>query len=119
MREFDDLGARKQVFGMIHLQPLPGTPFHRTRSSYEIRGIDAQHIKIIADVDSMHFSWLTGGKTTGQVAQTAATVGADAVAIGDPDEETTLRMITSVRENAPGVPIILAGYTNHRNAERL
>jgi hypothetical protein len=39
--------------------------------------------------------------------------------LGSPDESQTLEMIASVRKAVPGLPIILAGYTNHENAARL
>ena len=32
MRDFAILGKRKAVLGMIHLQPLPGTPFYKDGS---------------------------------------------------------------------------------------
>jgi hypothetical protein len=66
----------------------------------------------------MHFKWW-GGKPTVEVAKSARAVGADAVSLGDPDEETTLRMIHDVKQAVPGLPVILAGYTNHENAARL
>jgi uncharacterized protein len=80
--------------------------------------IGAKHVKMIAEIDSMHFKWF-GGKPVGEVAAQARYVGADAVSLGDPDEETTLRMIREVRKAVPGLPIILAGYTNHANAARM
>jgi uncharacterized protein len=80
--------------------------------------IGAKQIKMIAEIDSMHFKWF-GGKPVAEVAGQARYVGADAVSLGVPDEETTLRMIREVRQTAPGLPIILAGYTNHENAARM
>ena len=53
------------------------------------------------------------------MAQSAKHVGADAVSLGSPDESKTLETIASVRKAVPGLPIILAGYTNHENAARL
>jgi membrane complex biogenesis BtpA family protein len=83
------------------------------------RKIGAEGIGLIPDIDSMHFSWFGGGRTTGQVAKAARGAGADAVCLGHPDEETTLRMIASVRAEAPGLPVVLAGHTDHGNAARL
>jgi predicted TIM-barrel enzyme len=80
--------------------------------------LGAKHIKLIAEIDSMHFKW-SGGKPTPEVAQSARYVGAEAVSLGDPDEDTTLRMIRDVKKAVPGLPVILAGYTNHENAARL
>jgi predicted TIM-barrel enzyme len=36
MREFGTLGKRKAVLGMVHLAPLPGTPFYRDGSFAQI-----------------------------------------------------------------------------------
>ena len=36
MREFEALGTRKAVLGMVHLPPLPGTPFHQEGSFGQI-----------------------------------------------------------------------------------
>lgn len=85
----------------------------------EYRGlVDAWDIRVIADIDSMHFRWL-GDKPTAEVARHAVSVGADAVCLGHPDERATLDTIASVRAAAPDVPVILAGYTDHDNAARL
>ncbi len=67
----------------------------------------------------MHFKWFGDARPTAEVARAAKTVGADAVSLGDPDERRTLDMIASVRAAVPGLPIVLAGYTNHENAARL
>ena len=37
----------------------------------------------------------------------------------DPDEELTLRLIEEVKSAAPGLPIIVGGYTDHENVSRL
>jgi len=229
MGRFDSLGQRKVVLGMVHLQPLPGTPFHRsgtfseilrtavesarslqaggadgclvqtvdrvyttgedsdpartsalalivnaivaatdedfqvgvqvmanalkaslavakvaggtyiragavvgaTMSSYGLieahphevmtyrRSIDAADIKVIAEVDSMHYRWLGAGKSTAEVAGSARRVGADAVAVSHPEESVMLDMIASVKDAVPDLPVILAGNTTHENAARL
>jgi membrane complex biogenesis BtpA family protein len=80
--------------------------------------IGARHVKMIAEIDSMHFQWL-GGKPTAEVARAAKYVGADAVSLGSPDEEVTLQMIRDVKRAVPGMPVILCGYTNHANAARM
>ncbi|WP_424190480.1 BtpA/SgcQ family protein [Actinokineospora sp. G85] len=81
------------------------------------RSINATGVRVIADVDSMHFHW--EGRSTAEVARHAANSGADAVAIGHPDERRTLDAIAAVRDKAAHVPVILAGHTNHDNAARL
>lgn len=80
--------------------------------------INAKGVKLIAEVDSMHFKWY-GGKPVAEVARAAKHVGADAVSLGDPDEAVTLEMIRQVRKALPDLPIILCGYTNFENTARL
>jgi uncharacterized protein len=105
------VGATMSAHGMVTADPL-GVGEYRAK-------IDAAGIRIIADVDTMHFNWFGADKSTGAVARGAALVGADAVAVCAPEEERTLEMIRSVRAAAPEVPVIVAGYTNHGNAARL
>lgn len=105
------VGMTLTAHGMVEANPLDVA---------EYRGkINAWGIKVIAEVDSMHFKWFGEPKPVGDVARAAKQVGADAVSLGDPDERTTLGMIAAVRQAVPGLPVILAGYTNHENAARL
>jgi uncharacterized protein len=105
------VGMTLTANGMVEANPLDVM-------EYRVR-IGARDIRVIADIDSMHFKWFGGAKPTGEVARAAAAAGADGVSVGDPEETQTLEMIASVRKTAPGVPIILAGYTSHENAARL
>ena len=104
------VGATLTAHGIVEANPLDVMQYRAA--------IGASHVKMIAEVASMHFKWW-GGKPVAEVASSAHYVGAEAVSLGDPDEETTLRMIHDVRAVAPELPIILAGYTNHENAARL
>lgn len=105
------IGATMSPHGLVEAHP------HEVMD-YRVR-ISAQQIKIIAEVESMHYRWFGEPKPVAEVARAARNVRADAVSLGHPNEERTLSMIASVRESAPGLPIILAGYTNHGNAARL
>ncbi|MGE0824342.1 MAG: BtpA/SgcQ family protein [Candidatus Binatia bacterium] len=105
------VGMTFTAHGMIEANPLEVMEYRNK--------INAWDIKVIAEVDSMHFKWFGETKTTADVARSAKHVGADAVSLGDPDEAKTLEMLASVRKTVPGLPIILAGYTNHENAMRL
>lgn len=105
------VGATLTASGMVEARPLDVAEYRNK--------INARRVKIVAEVDSMHFRWFGGGKSTADVARAAKNVGADAVSLGHPDEDTTLDMIASVRKAVPGLPVILAGYTNHDNAARL
>jgi hypothetical protein len=80
--------------------------------------LGAQNIKIIAEIDSMHFRW-PGQMPTGSVAVLARYARADALGLGHPDEGETLAKIREVRDATPDLPIILSGYTTHENAARL
>jgi uncharacterized protein len=105
------VGATLTSSGMVEANPLEVMEYRNK--------INAHNIKIIAEVDSMHFTWFGETKPTAQVAHHAHYVGADAVSLGHADEATTLKMIASVRQRVPGLPVILAGHTNHDNAARL
>ncbi len=104
------VGATLTAHGLVEANPLDVLQYRSL--------IRATNVKLIAEIDSMHFKWW-GGKPVAEIALAAKGVGAEAVSLGDPDEETTLAMIHAVRKAAPGLPIILAGYTNHENAARL
>jgi predicted TIM-barrel enzyme len=104
------VGATLTPSGMVEANPHDVMQYRNT--------IGARHVRMIAEIDSMHFKWF-GGKPTAEVARAARYVGADAVSLGSPDEAEMLGMIRDVRAAVPGLPIILAGYTNHANAARL
>ncbi|MFJ8493733.1 BtpA/SgcQ family protein [Streptomyces sp. NPDC094038] len=83
------------------------------------RALDAFGIRLVADVDSMHFRWAGQDETTGGVARRALQVGADAVCVAHPDEKATLEKLADVRDRAPGARIMLGGFVTHDNAPRL
>jgi membrane complex biogenesis BtpA family protein len=104
------VGATLSAHGLVEANPLEVLTYRQQ--------INARHVKLIAEVDSMHFKWF-GGKPVAEVAQSARYVGADAVSLGDPNDDTTIEMIRQVRKAVPGMPIILCGYTKFENAVRL
>lgn len=105
------VGATLTPHGMVEGRPLEVMEYRAK--------INAGHIKIIAEVESMHFRWLGGDKPVAEVARAAVSSGANAVALADRDEARVLETIASIREAVPAVPVILAGYTTHQNAARL
>lgn len=105
------VGATLTTHGLVEAHPLEVMNYRRS--------IDAAGIKVIAEIDSMHYKWFGEPKPTAQVAAEARRVGADAVSLCHQDETTVLEMIAAVRDAVPGLPIILAGYTNHHNVARL
>lgn len=82
------------------------------------RYLDAFDVKLIAEVDGMHFKWVNNEKTTFEVAQSARYSGADAVEVADADEEECQRKVMDVKQLKPEIPVVLGGYTNHENVSR-
>jgi membrane complex biogenesis BtpA family protein len=80
--------------------------------------IGAQAIKLIAGVEGMHFHWRGTPKPVGEIAKEVSTLGAHAVEIAHPDEETSLKLIREIKAVVPELPVILGGYTKHENAAR-
>ena len=70
-----------------------------------------------AEVNSMHFRWM-GEKPTAEVARMAARMGAAAVEVAHPDEETNARLVREIKQAMPQLPVILGGHTNHDNVAR-
>lgn len=110
LRCFALVGQSLSPWGMIEANPLP---FLRYRQR-----IQATHIKLIAEVDGMHFKWHGEEKPVAAIARTAVRAGADAVEVAHADEETNLKQIHDIKVAMPDVPVILGGYTNHENAAR-
>jgi len=82
------------------------------------RHIGAQDIKLIAEVNGMHFHWLNGNKSTAEIARLAVNAGAHAVEVAHQDEETCAQLVREIKQAMPTLPVILGGYTNHENAAR-
>ncbi|MBN2257190.1 MAG: hypothetical protein JW704_05130 [Anaerolineaceae bacterium] len=80
--------------------------------------LHAQNIKLIAEVEGMHFHWRGIPKSAGELAKELATLGAHAVEVAHPDEDTNLKLVREVKSAVPGLPVILGGHTNHENAAR-
>ena len=92
------VGMTLTVHGMVEANPLEVMEYRNKLNAWDV--------KVIADVDSMHFKWFGDAKPTAEVARSAQHVGADAVSLGSPDERKTLEMIAAVRQAVPGLPII-------------
>ncbi|WP_221178524.1 BtpA/SgcQ family protein [Pseudomonas fluorescens] len=105
------VGSTQTASGLIEANPHALAEYRRK--------IDAWDIAVIADIHSMHFNWFGEAKPVAYVAHAARLAGADAVALGDRNDEVTLGLIESVRAAEPGLPIFLAGYTNLANAQKL
>lgn len=94
---------------------MQGNPYDFQAYRARILG---ERIKLIAEIHSMHFTWM-GGRPIADIARNARGAGADAVGVCDPDEALTLRLIDEIKTNAPGIPVIIGGYTDHGNVARL
>ena len=57
MRTFDKLGKKKVVIGMVHLLPLPGTPF------YQEGNVERALTKAVADATALYHGVCHPGTT--------------------------------------------------------
>ncbi len=103
------VGTTLSASGIVEANPLDVL-------TYRAR-LGAHHIKLIAEVNSMHFRWL-GDRPTAEVAGMAARVGADAVEVAHPDEQINARLVREIKQAMPRLPVILGGHTNHENVAR-
>ena len=103
------VGATLSASGVVEAKPLEFLNY-RTQ-------IGAQAIKLIAEVESMHFKWM-GDKPVAEVARMASRAGAHAVEVAHPDEDTNARLVREIKTSMPKLPVILGGHTNHDNAAR-
>jgi len=103
------VGTTLSASGIVEANPLDVLTYRAH--------LGAQHIKLIAEVNSMHFRWL-GDRPTAEVARMAARVGADAVEVAHPDEAINARLVRESKQALPGLPVILGGHTTHENVAR-
>jgi membrane complex biogenesis BtpA family protein len=103
------VGATLTAAGMVQARPLDFLNY-RTR-------IGANQVKLIAEVHSMHFRALDE-RPTAEVARMAFRIGADAVEVAHPDEDTNARLVREIKQALPTLPVILGGHTTHDNVAR-
>jgi hypothetical protein len=102
------IGVTISQFGIVEANPYD---FMKYRHS-----IDAENIKLVAEIQGMHFSWFGGERPIAEIARSASTVGAHAVEIAHADEATNNRLVREVKTAHPNLPVILGGFTNQENA---
>ena len=73
---------------------------------------------MVAEIEGMHYHQHGTSKPIGELARSAANLGASAVEIADPDEVVCARLIGEIKSAVPGLPVMLGGHTNHENAAR-
>jgi uncharacterized protein len=103
------VGATPSAGGMVEANPHDFLTYRN--------GIGAQHVKLIAEVNSMHFRWM-GDRPTADIARMAARVGAAAVEVAHADEATNARLVRDIKQAMPHLPVILGGHTTHENVAR-
>lgn len=103
------VGATMTTSGMVQANPLEFLTYRNQ--------IGAQSITLIAEVSSMHYRSMDH-KSPVDIARTAARLGAAAVEVAHPDEETNNRLVQDIKQAMPHLPVILGGHTNHSNAAR-
>ena len=101
------VGATMTPAGVVQSDPVRINDY-RTK-------IGAQDVSLLAEIESMHFSWLNG-KPLADIATDAIKAGANAVEIAHPEEDMCLNMIAEIKEQFPELPVIVGGHTNHENA---
>ena len=79
--------------------------------------IAAQNIKLIAEVDGMHYRAI-GDRPVTETAMMAKYIGAHAVEVAHHNEEINNRVVREIKNAIPDLPIILGGHTNHENVSR-
>lgn len=104
------VGATMSPFGLVQADPL-------SVMNYRI-ALNAQNVKLVAEIEGMHFHWYGEEKPIPQIARSAGMVGANAVEIAIQDEEKSNQVVREIKSTVPNMPVILGGYTNHENAAR-
>ena len=110
LRCFALVGQSLSPWGMIEANPIEFLHYRQR--------IHANHIKLIAEIDGIHFKWHGEQKPVAAIARAAVNAGADAVEVAHADEEANLRQIHDVKAAFPDLPVILGGHTNHENVAR-
>jgi predicted TIM-barrel enzyme len=105
------VGATLSTHGLVQPDPLRIMTYRRS--------IDAFDVRLIVDVDSMHYRWPLPDEPSGDVARRAMMVGADAVCVANADPGRALELVAEIRSRAPDAPVVLGGFVNHRTAARL
>jgi len=103
------VGVSDSPYGRIQGDPLKFLNYRKQ--------IGASNIKLIAEVDGMHFR-SPDGKPAVDLARMAMNVGANGVEIAHSDEEKNNRTVAEIKEKFPGLPVFLGGNTNHENVAR-
>lgn len=101
------LGSTETVSGRLEGDPYAILNYRRQ--------IGAEKVQLIAEIGSMHFH---STQPLGELAQSAAFAGIDAVGIAHPELATCLDWVAQIKAAAPELPVVIGGYTNAGNIAR-
>lgn len=101
------IGQAVTPWGLVQAKPYDVMAYRRR--------IGADHLKLVAEIDSRHFSWGGNAMSIGELARMAKNVGAAAVEISNRDVEKAGEMVQEIKKANPGLPVILGGFTNASN----
>ena len=117
----------KLIFGLIHLRPMPGTPFYKdgdSEASIEKAIKDAKALEnggasgcLIQTVDKVYPNGYEKEALLKRVHE-ASMVKAGAVEIMSKDETLNNQMAEDIRKAFPHMPIILGGGTDVESVKR-
>ncbi len=104
------VGETDTQWGHVKADPQPFLSYREK--------LGAEEIKLIAEVEGMHYHWHGEPKPVGEIAREVVALGAHAVEIAHPDEAVNLKLIREIKAAVPGLPVILGGHTKHENVAR-
>ena len=110
LRCFALVGKSNSPWGMIESNTLEFLNYRKQ--------IGGTNVKLIAEVDGMHFKWHGDPKPVAQIAHSAVRAGADGVEVANADEEANQKQVHDIKAAFPELPVILGGHTNHENVAR-
>lgn len=103
-------GTSTSPYGLINANPEK-VQLYRNK-------LGLKNLSMIAEVDGYHYKWFGPETSIQEKASMAIKVGADAVEIVHPDEETNNRMVHEIKASNPSIRVVLGGKTNLENVSR-
>ena len=104
------VGSTPSPFGTINADPLKLQSYRKY--------IGAQNVAMIAEIQGYHFKGEYDSEAIRTHAQSAKTVGADAVEVMHKDEELNNRIVHDIKSVKGSLPVVLGGGTDLSNVTR-
>ncbi len=104
------IGTIQTPYGEMNADPLKVQTYRRNIGAWD-------SVSLISEISGYHH--IAGGYDKNELltkARQSVTVGANAIEVFHPDEETNNRMVQDIKSLYPDVPVILGGGTNLGNA---